>query len=204
MENNELQNIWKKMEEGVPSRSKTELRLLLQSKTRETLNKFIITTMFSIFVSVGFAVFLIYTGVKRVEDLMYVANNGILLILTGVAIYSGFKTWFRLRLKPYHLPLKDWLKSRINMLSVWITGPLSKLYIYMLPFLYIMTILSIHVYYEYKPFTSVLRNNESLIGLSVALPIGLFTAYFAAARIRRFQVKNLEFLKDLLCRLEKD
>ena len=65
----------------------------------------------------------------------------------------------------------------------------------------ILTLLSSHVYFENKLFIEVLKIEESIFGLIVATPIGLFVSYFAVKRIRRYQLRNLEFLKDLHGRL---
>jgi regulator of PEP synthase PpsR (kinase-PPPase family) len=64
-----------------------------------------------------------------------------------------------------------------------------------------MIILSIHVYYEYKPFIEVLKNEESLYSLTAGFIVGLFVSYYAVSKIRRYQLKNLEFLKELYDRL---
>ena len=86
-------------------------------------------------------------------------------------------------------------------LSKWVTGKFSKLYILLIPFLYVLTVLSIHVYFENKPFIEVLKTEESIIGLIVGTPIGLFVSFFAVRKIRKYQLNNLEFLKDLYDRL---
>jgi hypothetical protein len=101
----------------------------------------------------------------------------------------------------YNQPLKDWLESRINLLSNWLTGRFSRLYLFLIPLLYVLTVLSIHVYFENKSFIEVLNTEESIIGLIVGAPIGLFVSYFGAKKNRNYQLKNLEFLKDLHSRL---
>jgi len=47
----------------------------------------------------------------------------------------------------------------------------------------------------------VLHTEESIMGLIVGAPIGLFVSYFAVGKIRRYQLHNLGFLKDLYARL---
>lgn len=87
------------------------------------------------------------------------------------------------------------------MLSKWLTGKFSKLYLFLIPLLYVLTVFSIHVYFENKPFLEVLNTEESVVGLIIAAPIGLFVSYFAVNKIRKYQLQNLEFLKDLYNRL---
>ena len=57
------------------------------------------------------------------------------------------------------------------------------------------------MYYEYKPFLEVLKNQESMYGLLLGFIIGLFVAFYAVGKIRKYQLKNLEILKDLHTRL---
>lgn len=57
------------------------------------------------------------------------------------------------------------------------------------------------IYFENKSFTEVLKTEESVIGLIVGTPIGLFASYYAARKIWKYQLQNLEFLKDLYGRL---
>ena len=71
------------------------------------------------------------------------------------------------------------------------------LYLFLIPALYMLILLSIHVYFEDKPFAEVLKTEESITGLIVGTPIGLFAAYFGAGRIRKHYLKNLEYLKEL-------
>jgi hypothetical protein len=49
-----------------------------------------------------------------------------------------------------------------------------------------------------------MNNEESVIGLIVAAPVGLFVSYFTINKIRKYQLKNLDFLKDLHSRLCND
>jgi RNA polymerase sigma-70 factor (ECF subfamily) len=92
---------------------------------------------------------------------------------------------------------KELLKQRIRLLSGWLLGKYSRLYIVLIPILLVMINLSIHVYYEYKPFIEVMKDEESIYGLIISFVVGLFVSWFAVNRIRRFQIKNLEFLKEL-------
>jgi hypothetical protein len=91
----------------------------------------------------------------------------------------------------FNQPLKEWLEVRIILLSKWLTGKLSKLYIFLIPVLYALTVLSIHVYFENKTFIEVLKTEESIIGLIVGASIGLFISYYAARKIRKYQLHNL-------------
>jgi uncharacterized membrane protein YraQ (UPF0718 family) len=101
----------------------------------------------------------------------------------------------------YNQPLKNWLEARINLLSKWLTGRFSKLYLFSIPLIYVLTIFSIHVYFENKLFIEVLSTEESVIGLIVGTAIGLLISYSLAKKIRQYQIHNLEFLKDLHARL---
>ncbi len=201
MENIELQKIWKTIDKEINPKSKDELSILLKSKAKQTLNKFIVILSTSILTSVGLNIFLLITSLKRQDDLIYLINNAILGLLVIVSLFSGILSWYKIQNNKFSLPLKDWLSERINLLSKWLTGKFSKLYFLVIPILYVLTVLSIHVYYENKAFIEVLNTEESIIGLIIAAPIGLFVSFYAVRKIRRHQLNNLNFLKDLHGRL---
>lgn len=201
MENIELQQIWRSFDKEINQKSKAELNLLLTSKANQTINKFLIIIVLSIIVSAGLMVWLIITSLNRQDDLALLINNATLGIVTIIAFVSGTLSWRKLQNKKYDLPLRDWLEVRIKPLSKDLTGRFKHLYIFLVPFLYILTTLSIHVYYEHKSYVEVLKTEESLIGLIVGTFIGLFVSYYGARKIRKYQLQNLEFLKDLHGRL---
>lgn len=201
MENSELQSIWRSFDTDLPRKSKEELNLLLSSKSRQTINKLVAIIGVSILVCVGLLIYLILTTLNRPNDLIYLVNNTLLGVVTIVSLVSGLWSWYKLQNNSYHQPLENWLKARIELLSQWLTGRFSKLYLFLIPLLYILVVLSIHVYFEYKPFMEVLRTEESVIGLIVAAPIGLFVSYYSVRKIRKYQLQQLNFLKDLHRRL---
>jgi hypothetical protein len=201
MENLELQKIWKTIDNEINPKSKDELNLLLKSKAKQTLNKFIIILSTSILTSVGLIIFLLIAALKRQDDLLYLINNSLLGLLVIVSLITGVLSWYKIQNNKFSLPLKDWLSERISLLSKWVTGKFSKLYFFVIPILYALTVFSIHVYYENKSFIKVLNTEESIIGLIIAAPIGLFVSFFTVRKIRKYQLKNLQFLKDLHGRL---
>ncbi|MFO8236238.1 MAG: hypothetical protein R6U04_12640 [Bacteroidales bacterium] len=201
MENLELQKIWKTIDNEINPKSKDELSLLLKSKAKQTLNKFIVILSTSILTSVGLIIFSLITALKRQDDLLYLINNAVLGLLVIVSLISGVLSCYKIQKNKFSLPLKDWLSERISLLSKWSTGKFSKLYFFVIPILYVLTVLSIHVYFENKSFIEVLNTEESIIGLIVAAPIGLFVSFFTVRKIRRYQIQNLNFLKDLYGRL---
>lgn len=201
MENNELQTIWKTMDTEMNQKSKDELNLLLGSKTKQTINKFIAIIGFSVVVCVGLLIFLTITLFNRSNDLIYVINNITLGAITTISLISGLFAWYKIQNYKYNQPLKNWLESRITLLSNWLTGKSSRLYLFLIPFLYCLTVLSIHVYFENKLFIDVITTEESVIGLIVGAIFGLTVSYIAARKIRKYKKDNLEFLKDLHGRL---
>lgn len=199
MENRELQMIWKKFD--VEPKPVEELDLLLTSKVRTTMNKFLMIRIISVLISTGLLVFLTVTTIKRLNDVMYVINNSILGLITGTALVLGLLSFKKLQNYKYDTSLKVWLENRIELFSRQLYGKLRFLYLFLVPVLFILIDLSIHVYYEDKAMTEVLRNEESVTGLIVGTIIGLGVAFYGAIRIRKFQSVNLEFLKDLHKRL---
>ena len=203
MENEELRKIWKSMNVDTFHKSKEELDLLLASKTRQAFNKYLVIIGTSITVSLALTVFLVITTVNRSTDTLYVANNLALGLIALTALFSGVYSWHKLTSDRFDQPLRVWLEKRITMLSKWLYGKQSKLYVFIIPVIYLLTVLSIHVYFEEKTFAEVFQTGESIAGLIVGGAVGLFVAYFTARKIRRFEKRNLEFLKDLYDRLGK-
>lgn len=201
MENIELQQIWRSFNNEVNQKTKAELNLLLTSKAKQTINKFLIVSFFSILSSIGLITFLIITSLNRQSDIIYLINNISLGLISIIGLSSAVLSWYKLQNNKLNLPLKNWLELRINLLSKWLTGTYSRLYIFLIPLLYVLTVLSIHVYFEYKSFLEVLRTEESVVALIIGAPIGLFVSFYAVSKIRKYQSLNLEFLKDLYGRL---
>jgi hypothetical protein len=201
METNELQNIWKNIDSEISLKTTEELNQLLTIKTKKTINKFLFIFSLDIIVSVGLIVFLIITALNRQSDIIYLVNNTILCLITLIALIISLLSWNKLQSNKCNLSLKDWLEQRIKLLSRWLLGKYSKLYIVLIPLLLVMINLSIHVYFEYKPFLEVLKNEESIYGLVIGFPIGLLVSYFVISKIRKYQIRNLEFLKGLYSHL---
>ncbi len=197
MENNDLQHTWKSMENQLNLKSKEELNNLLNIKIRKTINKFLYVLSFSIIVCIGLILFLSITALNRKEDLLYQLNNLILGVITVIALVSSLYSWYRMQNNRYNQTLKKWLEEQISPISKELTGRFRNLYVVLIPLLYVMTVISIHVYYEEKPLLEVLRTEESIIALLIGAPIGLFVAFLGARKIRKFQLKNLNDLKAL-------
>jgi hypothetical protein len=202
METNELQNIWKNIDSEISLKTTEELNQLLTIKTRKTINKFLFIFSIDVIVCAGLIVFLILTALNRQSDIIYLINNSILCLITFTALIISLLSINKLQNNKFNLSLKEWLEQRIKLLSRWLLGKYSKLYIVLIPLLLVMINLSIHVYFEYKPFLEVMRNGESIYGLTIGFLIGIFVCFFAISKIRKYQIKNLEFLKGLYSRLD--
>ena len=203
MENTELQKIWRSIDNEIDYKSKDELNLLLKSKAKQTLNKFLVITISSMVTSIGLFIFLVITSINRQNDIIYLMNNALLGFITLTSLVYGFISWHKIQNNKFNLSLTDWLNGRINLLSKGLTGKFNKLCLFIIPLIYILIELSIHVYFENKPFIEVLQTEESVFGLLAGASVGLFVSYFSVGKIRKYQLKNLRFLKDLYTRLNQ-
>lgn len=201
MKNNELQKIWKTVDLQVNQKSKEELNLLLSSKAKQIIGRFLSIIVLSIISSAGLIMWVIITSINRKEDIIYLMNNSMLGIITIFAFLSGIVSLHKLQNYKYNQSLKDWLEARIKLISKSFTSRFKNLYIFIFPLIYALITLSIHVYFEYKPYLEVLKTEESIFGLMVGTPIGLLVGYYVMRKIRKFQLINLEFLKDMHGRL---
>ncbi|MFZ5942240.1 MAG: hypothetical protein ACOYXB_16865 [Bacteroidota bacterium] len=201
MENTELQQVWKSMGNKLPEYSKEELHILLGGKSKQTVNRFIVSMAISGTVSVGVVLYLIVTSLNRPDDRWLLLNNLVLGITTLIALTSAFWSVYRLGKGNFGASLREWLKERIDLLDRWLNGPSSMISWFIVPFLYVMLVLSIHVYGSGEPFAALLHNSESLYGLAFSMPVGIAVAYWAMAKIRRQYKKDLRFMKDLYLRI---
>jgi hypothetical protein len=201
MGTDKLQNIWKNIDSELMNKTIEELNQSLADKTRRTINKFLIFFIIDIFVCVGLIIFLILTALNRQGDTLYQANNAVLILVTIIALVISLLSWIKLQHNKFNLPLKEWVEQRIRMLSQWLLGKYSKLYIVLLPILLVMINISIHVYYEYKPLIEVMKSEESVIGLTIGFIVGVFVSFYALNKIRKYQIKNLGYLKQIYAQL---
>jgi len=200
MENNEFITAWRKIDGNIPPNSKEDLKRMLLSKTKKTISKYLYFIGVSGLVSAGVIVFLLITMMNRWDDLFYRSINILLILYTIYSLYSSIVAFIGLKNNKANLPLRDWLKQRISMLSV---GLNSKIVFYILPFISMLIILSIHVYFEYKPFVDVIQTEESLTGLVIGFVIGLTVAYISLKQIRNQQRNNLDLLKEIYANLNE-
>ncbi len=204
MEDKELQEIWRSADSKIHQRSKEEINLLLNSVTRQTMNKFLLILGFGILSSAGLLIFLTVASIGRYNDVLFIINNILLGLIAIISLISALASWVRLQKREYHQSLKSWLEEKITYLRKMVRGKTQKTYVIILPVIYILTVLAIHVYYENKPFLEVLQTEESVIGLIVGAPVGLLVAFLAVRKIHKHQRANLEFLEDLYTRLTMD
>jgi hypothetical protein len=194
MENNDFQNIWKTIGPEIQFKSKEELTHLLANKTRKVLNRYIYHFITSAVICLGFSIFLTVTMVNRWSDPLYRLNNLLLFALTLVGLISSIWSIVVLENNKLNLPLKEWLRYKIDILTKWIS---NKTAFFLIPILFVMTSLSIHVYYENKPLIEVIKTDESVIGLLMGFLIGLTVSYIGLIKIRQGHRSNLEHLKSL-------
>jgi hypothetical protein len=201
MENNEWQKIWKSIDTGIKPRSEKELNLMLEAKSKKTINRFLVLFVVSALISAGVLLYLVITSLNRKDDLYFIIDNILLGVVTIISLFSGLWSWFRLKNNKYDQPLKLWLEERIRLLSKWLTGKYRILSLVLIPFIYVLLSLSINVYFENRPFVEVVRTEENVIGLLVGALVGLTVSYYVFNRIRKYQLKNLEFLNRLYQKL---
>ncbi len=203
MENTEWGNVWKKIDSVIPNKSDKELEQLLRVKTRKTIRKFLLVYGIAILVSAGFLLFLFFTAKNRPEDLPYQINNLVLGMISLVSLVSGIVAWYKLQKYPGRQSLKSWLNEKIRLLNSWTEGKKRWTFIVLIPVIYLLTFLSIHIYFEEKLLLDVLalRDEESASGLFAGLAVGLIASLYAAKKMRAFRAKNLAYLKSLFNQL---
>lgn len=202
MENNKLIDIWKEAENEIKFKSTQELNTLLEKKIKNKMGKFLLILSIDIAVCSGLISFLFITAMTRQNDTIYLINNIILAFFTLFSLITSIVSIKKLKSNKNKMPLKTWLKNRIDILSNWLTGKYSKIYIVVIPILLIMITSSIHIYFENKPSVEVLSNEESIFGLIFGICAGMIASFYAVGKIRRYQMNNLIHLKELYKELD--
>jgi len=202
MKNNELLNIWKQAENEIKFKSSKELYTLLEKKIKKNMGKFLFILSIDITVCSGLISFLFITAMNRQNDTIYLLNNIILALFTLLSLITSIISFKKLQINEKKVPLKTWLKNRIEILSNWLTGKYSKIYIIVIPVLLVMITSSIHIYFENKPTVEVLSNEESIFGLIFGICAGMIASFYAIGKIRRYQMNNLIHLKELYKELD--
>lgn len=205
MENDELQLIWRTVDSDMKRKSKDELNLLLTSKAKQVFNEFLIVDLTAIPVCIGLMGWLVVTTANRLDDKLYVVNNILLGAIALFALIYIIREWHRFKRSKMDKPVKEWLETEINQLSKWLTGKYRRVNYYLLPILYVLSVLSIHVYYSGLYFIDVFRSDkfihEDMWGLIIFTPIIFAGLYYSLIKLRKHQMKKLQFLKDLHERL---
>lgn len=208
MENNELQNIWRTLDTGKNMKSKEELKLLLISKAKQVFKELLIVNVIAIPVCIGVIVWLIITTINRSYDVFYVTNNILLGLFVLTALLTGIWYWVKFQTNRMNKPVKGWLDETIDLLSKWLIGRFKRIEYFLLPVLFILTFLSIHVYYADLYFVEVFRSDkflkEDMWGMIFSTPLVLAGMFYVLIKIRKYHIKKLQFLKDLRNRLSND
>lgn len=194
MENNDLQRIWRKLGKDMRGYSKEDLANMLAARTKKAFLRYLFYVAFAIAVSAGFLAFLLIAMINRWGDVYYRANNLFLSIVFVVALWLMIRSVRMLGRSPSLASLRDWLKYRIDGLSRAVK---SKTAYFILPILTVFTLLSIHVYYEYKPFLEVIQTGESVYGLIAGYLAGLAVGFFGIFKLKKIMGRQLGRLKDL-------
>ena len=204
-ENIDLQKIWKNVDGEINQKSGDELNLLLISKARQALHKFMVINAVSILVCIAVIVWLVITSFNRQYDVLYLLNNAILGATVFLSLSHGLTLWSKFRNKKCDKSLKTWFEIRIGILSKWLTGRFQNIEFYLFPLLYILTLLSIHVYYSGLDFMELFQSekflNEDIWGIIIFTPIILTLGFHYMIKTRKYYLQKLEFLKDLHRRL---
>lgn len=205
IENKELQKIWKRVDTEINQKSKDELNLLLASKAKQTINKYIVMIGLSIVICLGLITWLIIASLNRQNDLIYLINNATLGVIIFISFIYYLSSFYKLQNNRYNYSLKDWLEVRVNILSGWLNGRFNKLEFYLFPLLFILTFLSIHAFYANLDFMEVFKSEkfleEDMWGMIVFTPIVLAGGFYTLIKTRKYCLKNLAFLENLHERL---
>lgn len=200
METNELKNIWIEIEGTLTPKTKNELKEILLFKTKRILSKFRWFLMTSILLCIGVITFLIIASLEIKNDILYLLNNTVLavIIITLLVYYikSYKKLYFNVS-ENYNVYVS--LNNKVQFLSKELK---NKFEIILIPFLGILLILSVNVFYTSRSFIGTFQDEENLWGLIFGFLIGMLIALYFARKISKYQKKELRILQNYLKELE--
>jgi len=192
MKNEEIKDIWKKME-STANYSKEELENILLKKTKRKTDTFLYPIILRMVIMPVLCTILIISMIERWDYEFYRYNNialcGFLLFL----LYSSVISFYRIQFVGPNLPLKNWLERWVkykNKLEKSIFGYL------LLPFFLISVYLSVNLYHTDRSIVELINNTSNLVELlsSLIVPILAMTAIVWISR-RRYS-KTLQYLED--------
>jgi hypothetical protein len=194
MENNEFQDTWKNIQSGINNKTKPEIEKMLNTKVKATINELLQIIFSSAVVTILMLAFLVIAAIHRREDLFYVANNSLMGLIALAALIQKIYSFRVLNNNKANMPLKEWLKYRIDLLSGTIY---SNTAYYILPLGFILAMLSVRVYFSSQSLAEMVSSADTIVGLIFGAVIGLSVAFLSVKKIKQKQSGNLDYLKEL-------
>lgn len=200
MKRDNLQDIWHKGSSNIEAQSAEDLKNLLEKKVVKVMRKHSFIDYISISVGITLFVLLVYAGIKRANDTYYLINNIMLCFVVAVFVVSGIRSHYKINYNTMSLPLRDWLRYRINEIS-----KSQKMYPVRYFFAILMILpcyLSFFVYSINRSFLDVVTNQEFFPAFLIVFISGSFSSLLAMRNISLYKKKILKSLKkmyDQLC-----
>jgi Co/Zn/Cd efflux system component len=194
MENKDLHEMWKNIDSGISNKSKPELNNILNTKVKSTINELLLVIFSSSVITVLFLAFLVIAAIHRSTDKFYVINNSLMILIALIALIQKIFSFRTLNNNKANLPLKEWLKYRIELLSGMIYNNTAY---YILPLGFILAMLSVRVYFSSQTLVEMVSSVDSIVGLIIGGFIGLSVAILSVRKIKRKQSGNLDYLREL-------
>jgi hypothetical protein len=199
----ELQNIWKNVETTFEEKSKKELKLLLESKAKSKINKFLFINAIAITIIVCFMTYLFVSSYKNLNDYTLLTINSILFLVIIIGLISAIRSYQKLEYKNIDQNFKKYLNEQIKFLDKNLKSNHKFILLIFIPVFYSLTVISIHTSFSNFTALELLDSWDKLTPLLFGAIIGLTTAITTSILIRNYQIKNLNFLKDLHERIDK-
>ncbi|MFR0677632.1 hypothetical protein [Dysgonomonas mossii] len=199
MKRDNLQDIWHKGSSNIEAQSSEDLKKLLEKKVVKAMRKHSFINYISILVGVTLFVLLIYSGIKRANDTYYLINNMVLCFIVAVFVVSGIRSHYKMNYNTMSLPLRDWLRYRINEMS-----KSQKMYPvrYFLAILMILPCyLSFFVYSINRSFLDVVTNEAFFPGFLIVFISGSFSSFLAMRNVSLYKKKILKSLQEMYAQL---
>jgi hypothetical protein len=194
METNELKEIWIELDGVLTKSSQAELKDVLITKTRKSLNKFRLFYLADITICFSVIIFLLLTAFQRQGDVLYLINNGTLFIFM---LYAMIFCLFYIKNLQKTIPgidnLYELLESQVQLLS---KSQNIKYDFILIPFISTLLMLSINVNFSSGTYIQAFQKEENLWGLVFGFITGTIVGFYSYFKLNNFYKEELTILKN--------
>lgn len=198
----DLRSIWIEIEGQITPRPESELREILLYKSRQIVKRFRWVVGIGTAICSAVLVFLVIASFSLRQDVLYLINNSLLVILLVAALIQNIRFFKDLNRKTKGRGnVCDILKEKALKIDKVIQ---QEKQILLLPVISLLLLISINVYFSSGSFIRAFQDEENVWGLVFGFLAGFLVALYFTFKINRQHKKDLKVLRNYLHELETE